>query len=38
MPRYYKNIIYSKEELSELYQIWLDEYNYDFLQDGNSQK
>ena len=38
MPRYYKNIIYSKEELSELYQIWLDEYNYDFLQDWELSK
>ena len=38
MPRYYKNIIYTKEELQELYQTWLDEYNYNFLQDWELSK
>jgi len=38
MPRYYKNIIYTKEELQELYQTWIDEYNYNFLQDWELSK
>jgi len=32
MPRYYKNIIYTDKELKELYNIWLEEYNHNFLE------
>lgn len=40
MPRYYKNIIYSKEELKDLYKTWMEETQFDFrdLYDSEHQR